>query len=104
MTQCHVYRNPSRQTRARVPYLLDVQADLLNALATRVVAPLVRLKFLQTPLSRLHPRFEIEGQTLVMATAELAAVPAKLLAETVADLSAKRATIVAAVDCLLAGV
>ena len=104
MAQCCVYRNPSRQTRARVPYLLDVQADLLSALATRVVVPLVQLKFLQTPLSRLHPRFEIEGQTLVMATAELAAVPTKMLAEAIDDLSAKRATIVAAIDCLLAGI
>jgi len=104
MTQCCVYRNPSRQTRARVPYLLDVQADLLSALATRVVVPLVRLKFLQASLTQLHPRFEIEGQTLVMATAELAAIPAKILAEPVDDLSDKRSMIVAAIDCLLAGI
>jgi hypothetical protein len=39
-----------------------------------------------------------------MATAELAAVPVKILAEAVDDLSAERATIVAAIDCLRAGV
>jgi len=40
MAQFDVYRNAHPATRARVPYLLDVQSDLLETLATRVVVPL----------------------------------------------------------------
>jgi hypothetical protein len=35
MAQFDVYRNPNAATRERMPYLLDVQPDLLDALATR---------------------------------------------------------------------
>lgn len=34
---CIAYRNPRKDTAARVPYLLDVQSDFLQALDTRVV-------------------------------------------------------------------
>lgn len=30
MAQFDAYRNPSRASRARIPYLLDVQSDLVN--------------------------------------------------------------------------
>ena len=41
MAQFDVYRNSSLDTRERIPYLLDIQHDLLSGLATRVVVPLV---------------------------------------------------------------
>lgn len=41
MAQFDVYENPDPNSKATVPYLLDVQADLLNKLATRVVVPLM---------------------------------------------------------------
>ena len=41
MAQFDVYLNPNSSTRRNIPYLLDVQADLLDAMATRVVVPLV---------------------------------------------------------------
>ena len=37
MAQFDVYHNPNPATRKTIPYLLDVQADLLDAMATRVV-------------------------------------------------------------------
>lgn len=42
MAQFDVYRNVGPDAR-RVPYLLDVQSDLLAGVTTRVVVPLVRL-------------------------------------------------------------
>jgi toxin CcdB len=37
MAHFDVHENPSRRSRARVVYLLDVQADMLSDLATRLV-------------------------------------------------------------------
>jgi toxin CcdB len=40
MAQFTVYRNKNPQTRSTVPFLLDIQNDLLDDLETRVVVPL----------------------------------------------------------------
>ena len=42
MAQFDVYRNPSPATRSRMPFLLDVQAGVLDSLATRIVVPLCK--------------------------------------------------------------
>jgi len=40
MPQFSLYRNRNPASRARFPLLLDIQSDLLEPLATRVVVPL----------------------------------------------------------------
>jgi toxin CcdB len=85
MAQFDVYRNP---TDARViPYLLDVQSDLLADVTTRVVVPLYHTKSFGRPARRLNPVFEIEGHTVVMSTAELAGVLPSDLGPRVASLA-----------------
>ena len=37
MAQFDVYTNPNLATKRAIPYLLDIQTDLLNSLTTRVV-------------------------------------------------------------------
>ena len=49
MARFEVHSNLNRASRDRVPYLIDLQADLLAALRTRLVAPLVR------PRSKPYP-------------------------------------------------
>jgi hypothetical protein len=39
MAQCDVFLNEVPESRASTPYLLDLQADLLSGLDTRLVAP-----------------------------------------------------------------
>jgi hypothetical protein len=39
--QCGVYKNVG-DSESYAPYLLDVQADMLNSLETRIMVPLVR--------------------------------------------------------------
>ncbi len=52
---------------------LLIQADLLDATKTRVVAPLLLLKGVKaTP--KLHPTFEISGKNYLLATEQLGAV------------------------------
>ncbi len=85
------------------PYLLDVQADLLASLATRVVVPLVRVAASDKAIKHLNPQFLV-GQTAVfMSTAELAGVPIRSLGKKVASLKDRRDDIIAALDFLLTG-
>lgn len=105
MAQFDVYRNPNPATRARVPFLLDVQAELLASLATRLVVPLCKPEILgRKPAERLNPQFEVEGRTVVMLTPELAGIPRKALGERVASLADQRSSIIAALDLALTGI
>jgi toxin CcdB len=103
MPQFTVYKNPNRRSRRRVPFVLDVQADLLDRLATRVVVPLVLASDMRAA-RHLNPTFEVDGKAVVMSTAEVAGVPLSAIGAPVADLSAKRSAIIAALDFLLTGV
>lgn len=105
MAQFDVYRNTNASTRARIPYLLDVQSDLLEPLATRVVVPLARPEVLGGKLAeRLSPLFRVEGRNVAMLTPELAGVSRKLLGERVASLVGERQSIVAALDLVFTGI
>lgn len=103
MAQFDVYENPNAETRAQIPYLLDVQADLLAGLATRVVVPLLAVSAMEKGTTNLNPRFNINRKGVVMSTAELAGIPAALLTERVYSLKEKREEIVAALQFLVAG-
>ncbi len=105
MPQFAVHRNPNPATRTSIPLLLDVQNDLLEDLGTRVVIPLYRLAALDgQTIQRLMPSLEIDGETYVAVTPELAGVPRKLLGVKIADLSDRRYEIVGALDFLFAGI
>ena len=105
MAQFDVHRNTNPATRTRILYLLDVQADLLDPLATRVVVPLVKPEVLGGKIAeRLSPMFEVEGRKVVMLTPELAGVPRKALGERVGSLAGERLSIVAALDVVFSGI
>ena len=105
MPQFSVYRNKNAATRARFPLLLDIQSDLLDPLATRVVVPLAtagpaRSRSMQT----LTPAIRVEGKNYLMITPQLAGVAARELGPVVANASADRVAIVAALDFLISGI
>jgi toxin CcdB len=105
MAQFSVHRNANPATREAVPFLLDVQADLLAGLATRVVVPLYAGPVLKrAAVKTLMPVFKVAGRSVVMATPELAGVPRKALGPVVADLSGQGAVILAALDLLVTGI
>jgi toxin CcdB len=86
MSQFDVFRNANPATRARIPYLLDVQSDLLDPLATRVVVPLCKPEVLKGKLAeRLNPVFEVEGRKMAMLTPEVAGVSRKILGKRTGD-------------------
>lgn len=105
MAQFAVHRNPSPQSKARVPFLLDVQSDLLADLGTRVVVPLCPASAMKGKLVKtLMPTFQIDGKAYAMLTPQLAGIERKQMGAEVADLSARRAEIIAALDLLLTGI
>ena len=63
MAQFDVYENLNVHTKNDIPYLLDLQADLLSTLATRIVAPLVGASAMGKPISHLNPK--VPNQTKV---------------------------------------
>lgn len=105
MSQFRVYQNPRQTGRERIPFVLDVQSDIVDLLPTRLVIPMVRERlFPSRRMAGLNLRFTVGGQAVVLSPAEMGAVPAAALHEAVADLAPHRADIVAALDLLFTGV
>jgi len=104
MAQFDVYLNPNAATREVIPYLLDVQADLLDTLITRVVVPLVLAQEMGLAAKNFNPKFKIKNSAVVMSTAELAGISIRSLGEKVASLKGSRDEIIAALDLLFTGI
>lgn len=104
MARFDVYRNSGAQVEA-VPFLLDVQSDVLNSLDTRVVIPLRRRD--RFPLARipnnLLPVIVVEEVECFLETPKLAAVPVRILKAPVTSLAENRFEITAALDFLFQG-
>lgn len=98
------YANGNAASRKRVPYLLDLQSDLIDGLGSRLVAPLIRADHAMPTIDRLMPTFVVEGEPVVMDTAQIASVPQGVIGKQVDDLSADRAAILAALDLLVSGI
>jgi len=103
MAQYDVYRIPRATARSDIPYLLDLQSDLLDEFATRIVAPLM-LEGTIERVGRLHPIFTVEGLRVVLATDRLAAVQRRDLGNAITSLDAHHSDIIAAIDILWTGV
>ena len=84
-------------------WVLDCQADLLDHLTTRFVVPLIPIADVGTPMARLNPYFQIEGETLVMMTQFAGAVPARSVGQPALSLHDHQDVIAAALDMLLVG-
>ncbi len=103
MAQFDVFRNLNSQSNQDIPYLLDVQVDLLEDLSTRVVVPLYLSSAIPKPAKYLNPEFFIENNSVVMSTAELAGIPKSILGEKVTNLNDNRNVIIGALDFLITG-
>jgi toxin CcdB len=95
-----VFANPTVAERKHTPYLVDVQNDYIDALATRVVIPLRRESVMALPARNLNPSFTVGTERVVLDTAALAAVPVSALRKSVANLGTARSDIQEALDTL----
>lgn len=103
MPQYDIYENRDAETNRMVPYLLDVQSDLLERLATRVVVPLVTASAMGRTIQHLNPTFEVKNVLVSMSTAELAGVSIRVLGKKVGSLKDRRDEVMSAIDFLFMG-
>jgi toxin CcdB len=103
MARLDVYPTPFADERGHTPYWLDVQADHLQALGTRVIVPLRRLVPQQPVKQRLNPEFDIEGTRVYADSANIGTFPLALLRRPVTTLRAERLAIDDALDFLFSG-
>jgi toxin CcdB len=86
------------------PLLLDVQADLLERLDTRVVVPLaLRRRYSATPIKRLNPIVIVRGVEYVALFQELAAIAKSELGPVRGSAVTHRSELVAALDLMFTG-
>ncbi|MEO1109844.1 MAG: CcdB family protein [Pseudomonadota bacterium] len=83
--------------------VVDVQADLLEELRTRIVIPLLKFDQAPKPAKYLNPVFEIDAQQYVLKTEFLSAVDKALLSKPIMNLGAKDTDITRALDMAFQG-
>lgn len=82
---------------------MDVQADLLGHLNTRVVVPVLPLARAPKPARRLNPVVAVSGEECVVLTQFLGAVPVGGLGRRVGSLADQAEAVMAALDMVLVG-
>ncbi|XPV69080.1 MAG: CcdB family protein [Halarcobacter sp.] len=100
MAQFDVYKNENPNTNQIVPYLLDVQNDILNSLNTRVVIPLAINK---KTIQGLTKKFIINDITLYMITAQIGTVHLNELQTKITSLKEQKEEIKNSIDFLIYG-
>lgn len=103
MARYEVYAHPDPALRITTPYLLDVQNNYIEAVATRVMVPMRDRRVINKPLRDLNPIFEIEGKSVLLDCTAIGAFPANLLKKPVARLASQASVITSALDTLLGG-
>lgn len=102
--QYDVYPNPSPRMRDVYPFVVDIQSDLLAALATRMVVPLAVTAITRAELPhRLCPVFTVQGQPLMLVPFEAAPLDKRLLKARVGALRERSHDVVAAMDAVMSG-
>ena len=97
MARFDVHRAPRGQG-----YLLDCQSNLLNALETRAVVPLLSAAAILAA-TRLNPVFEIESHPYVMQTPMIFSIPNDRLGAPITSLAERDLEIIGALDMLISG-
>jgi len=103
LAQWDVYPNPSPRQRGEVPFLVVLQSDLLDVLATRLVAPLARPWPGHTLPERLSPRFDVQGEPVLLLPQEAGPIAARMLKHPVGSLRPHCHRIVDALDAVISG-
>jgi toxin CcdB len=103
--QFDVFDNPSPRMRDVYPYVVDVQSDLLSALATRMVVPLAVMALAAGDLPRrLCPIITVNEKSLMLVPFEAAPLDKRLLRTKVDCVQDRSYEIIAAMDAVLSGI
>ena len=103
--QFDVFDNPSPRMRDVYPYVVEVQSDLLSALATRMVVPLAFTTLAAKDLPpRLCPLITVNDKPLMLVPFEAAPLDKRLLKEEITSIRDRSHEIIAAMDAVLGGI
>lgn len=83
--------------------VLNVQADILDTIKTKMVIPLVPDNVYSIRANRLNPSFKINDVNYVLLTQSMSSVPTKILGEPITNLAEHFADITNALDMLFQG-
>jgi len=92
------------QSSAKYPYVIDVQAPILDELSTRMVIPLVSKKlFGDAGMKLLNPEITIKNIEYLILAQQLTAVPKEYLGDVVEGTKVDREKLLSAIDFLITG-
>jgi len=104
MAQYDVYANPSNSAAAGIPYVVVIQSDLLDGLATRLVVPLAVQDTSAKVPTTLCPVIVIKGKRLHALAHYAAPLPFKLLKRPVDNVAAQASALISAIDAVVSGI
>lgn len=104
MAQYDVYANPSNSAAAGIPYVVVVQSDLLDGLATRLVVPLAIQDASAKVPTALCPVIVVKGKRLHALAHYAAPLPSRLLRRPVDSVAAQASALISAIDAVLSGI
>ncbi len=105
MAQFSVYKNTNRRTKKIYPYLLDIQANLLDELHTTVVIHLSPVSITgKETISKLCPAVQIGNKDYIVITPQISGVERKVLGQEVCDLSRCHSEFISAIDFIISGI
>jgi len=104
VAQFDIYLNPSESAGKGIPFVVVLQSDLLDALATRLVMPLATLEFADKVPEKLCPLVTVSGQKLRALAHYAAPLPTRSLRQMVGNLSPQSHLLIAAMDVVMSGV
>jgi toxin CcdB len=103
--QFDIYENPSPRMRDIYPFVVDVQSNLLSALATRMVVPLAVTSLSAKDLpQRMCPIITVNNKPLMLVPFEAAPLDKRLLRIEIASVLERSYEIIAAMDSVLSGI
>ena len=100
MAQFDVYKNTNMKTKDEIPFLLDIQHNILEDSTTRVMIPLG----FQTQINNtINPSFLINGIKVTLMTTFMATMTVEQLEQKVCSLKDNRDEIISSIDFLIIG-
>jgi toxin CcdB len=103
MAQFDAYQNGSGFREDAVPFLLNIQSDLLESSKSRVIIPLRLPHTAGTLVRRLNPVFQVGGTKVALMTQEITSLPTSVFGPRVEAMIDRRDDIMAAIDLLISG-
>ena len=96
MARFDIYANPGKNQKS-IPFLIDVQSNVISGLASRIVIPLRASSYFNLPAD-LFPLIDVNGTSCVLDTPQLGAIPLRELKSKVGSAKSQQAEIQLALD------